>query len=205
MLNYDAGMPRNIVVVQGHPDPRGAHYGHALADRYLHAALGAGHRVEVIDVAHLDFPLLKTREDFEAGIAPPAVRAAQGLIAQADHLVVFFPLWLGDVPAILKGFLEQVFRPSFVTSGSGLENLARGKRTRLKGKSARIVVTMGMPAVIYRWWFGAHGTRNLKRNILGFCGFGPITQSLIGMVEQPAPRRREKWLDRMDALGRAGI
>ena len=26
----------------------------------------------------------------------------------------------------------------------------------LKGKSARIIMTMGMPGIVYRWWFGAH-------------------------------------------------
>lgn len=198
-------MPRHIVIIQGHPDPKGGHFGHALADSYLHAALGAGHHVEVIDVAHLDFPLLRTKEDFETGPVPAIIQIAQFKIAHADHLVLFFPLWLGEMPAILKGFFEQVFRPSFVTEGSDLPNLAAGKRARLRGKSARLVVTMGMPASIYRWWFGAHGTRTLKRNILGFCGFGPISESLIGLVERPSSKAREKWLGRMAALGQAGL
>ncbi len=51
----------------------------------------------------------------------------------------------------------------------------------LAGKSACVVITMGMPAFIYRWYFGAHGLKNLKRNILGFCGVGPIKDTLIGM------------------------
>lgn len=197
-------VPRHLVIIQGHPDPAGGHFGHALAATYLHAALAAGHHVEVIEVGCLGFPLLRTKTDFETGLVPSSIKAAQAMIAQADHLVIFFPLWLGEMPAVLKGFFEQVFRPSFVTEGGGLQNLATGKRTRLRGKSARIVVTMGMPALVYRWWFGAHGIRTLRRSILGFCGFGPITQSLIGMVEQPAPRRREKWLARMESLGRAG-
>ena len=31
----------------------------------------------------------------------------------AEHLVFLFPLWLGDMPAVLKGFLEQLMRPGF--------------------------------------------------------------------------------------------
>jgi putative NADPH-quinone reductase len=201
---YRGDILRHIVIIQGHPDPRGGHFGHALADAYLHAALGAGHHVEMIDVGRLDFPLLRTKEEFETGPVPPAIQDAQAMIDQADHLVIFFPLWLGEAPAILKGFFEQVFRPSFVTAGSDLQTLARGKRTRLRGKSARLVVTMGMPAFIYRWWFGAHGLRTLKRNVLGFCGVGPIAESVIGMVEHPAPQRRAQWLERMAALGAAG-
>ena len=29
----------------------------------------------------------------------------------AQHLVLMFPLWLGDMPALMKAFLEQVARP----------------------------------------------------------------------------------------------
>jgi putative NADPH-quinone reductase len=73
----------------------------------------------------------------------------------------------------------------------------------LAGRSARIVVTMGMPALVYRWYFGAHGVRNLKRSILGFCGLAPIRVDLIGSVEGPAVRRAA-WLERMRTAGRAG-
>jgi putative NADPH-quinone reductase len=121
-------------------------------------------------------------------------------IRDADHLVIFYPLWMGTMPALLKAFLEQVFRPGFAYSEKAE---GKGWNRLLKGKSARIVVTMGMPALIYRWYFGAHSLRSLERNILGMCGIGPIRESLIGMVEG-GNARREKWLDRMYALGRKG-
>lgn len=114
-------------------------------------------------------------------------------------MLLIYPLWLGDLPAVLKGFLEQVFRPGFTG-----ENTTKGKlATRpLKGKSARIVVTMGMPAFFYRWFFRAHSLKNLTRNVLGFCGIGPIKTSLIGTVEGSETKRRE-WLDKMRELGSA--
>ena len=74
----------------------------------------------------------------------------------------------------------------------------------LKGKSARIVVTMGMPAAIYRWYYGAHSV-NLERGILGFSGIGPIRTSLFDMIEAiPHPARR-RWLDQMRSLGARAI
>jgi putative NADPH-quinone reductase len=84
-------------------------------------------------------------------------------------------LWLGAMPALLKGFLEQVFRPGF---GASLPGSAQAIKTNLAGRSTRIVVTMGMPAFIYRWYFGAHSLRNLKRNILGFVGIKPNRHTL---------------------------
>jgi putative NADPH-quinone reductase len=101
----------------------------------------------------------------------------------------------------LKGFWEQVFRPGFVGDGAEFASDRKGKA---KGKSARLVVTLGMPAMFYRWYFGAHSLKCLERNILGFCGIGPIKENLIGLVETEDVRRREKWLERMRGLGRAG-
>jgi putative NADPH-quinone reductase len=127
---------------------------------------------------------------------PAAILPAQDAIAWADHLVLIYPLWLGTLPAIFKAFLEQALRPGFaVGGGSG------GFAKRLKGKSARVVVTMGMPAFVYRWYFGAHSLKSLERNILRFCGIAPIRETLIGSVESLSEARRRAWLDRMRALG----
>jgi putative NADPH-quinone reductase len=54
-------MTEHIAVVHGHPDPRGNHLGHALAGSYVKGAKEAGHEVKAIDVARLEFPLLRTR------------------------------------------------------------------------------------------------------------------------------------------------
>jgi putative NADPH-quinone reductase len=72
----------------------------------------------------------------------------------------------------------------------------------LKGKSARIIVTMGMPGFIYRWWFGAHAVKMLKRNILGFVGVHPIRTSIYGSIEGAGDERRRRWLNEIEALGR---
>jgi putative NADPH-quinone reductase len=193
-------MPKRIVIVQGHPDPAGGHFGHALAEAYSAGAQEAGHEVRRIIVAALNLPLLRTKEDWERGTPPPAVLRCQDDIGWADHIVIVYPLWLGSMPAILKGFFEHVFRPGFAisfTKGGMWKKL-------LQGRSARIVVTMGMPALIYRWYFGAHSLKSLERNILGFCGIKPIRESIVGLVEG-SPRRREKWLVRMRDYGRRGV
>jgi putative NADPH-quinone reductase len=71
----------------------------------------------------------------------------------------------------------------------------------LKGRSARIVVTMGMPALAYRWFFFAHAMRALNRNVLGFVGISPIRTSLFGMVENASEKKRQSWLGQMRTLG----
>jgi putative NADPH-quinone reductase len=194
-------MARRITILQGHPDARGNRFGHALAAAYAHDAEAAGHEATVIEVAQLDFPLLRSKEDWESGVPPETIQQAQQAIGWAEHLVILYPLWLGTMPALLKAFLEQVFRPGFALPQPGT-----GQRWKklLTGKTARIVITMGMPAFFYRWYFRAHSLKSLERNILGFCGIGPITESLIGMIEAPDNTNREKWLAKMRRLGHAG-
>jgi putative NADPH-quinone reductase len=73
----------------------------------------------------------------------------------------------------------------------------------LAGRSARIVVTMGMPALFYSAYYRAHSVKSLKRNILEFCGIAPVRTTLIGMVEG-RKQAREEWLAKLGALGTRG-
>ena len=187
-------MGKRITLIQGHPDSTLRHFGHALADEYAKSAAIGGHEVRRIEVAQIKFPLLRTKEEFENGVPPEAIVVAQKAILWADHLVIVYPLWLGSMLALLKGFLEQVFRPNFafVYSPSG----AVVKKC-LTGKSARIIITMGIAALIYRWFFLAHSLKSLERNILAFCGIGPIKASVIGSIEGLTDRQRAKWLTKI--------
>ena len=190
---------RRILIIVGHPDPDPGRLCRALAHAYAEGAASAGHRVEQIDLALLDVPLLRTRNEF-AGPVPPGLADAARAIVEAEHIVLVFPLWLGTMPALLKAFLEQVMRPGVAfeypqDKGGGFAKTLR------KGRSARVVVTMGMPAFIYNWYFGAHSVKSLKRNILNFVGISPVRSSIVGMVEGSAESRAE-WLETMRTLGR---
>ncbi|MCR4266506.1 NAD(P)H-dependent oxidoreductase [Nitratireductor sp. ZSWI3] len=190
-------MAQRVVIVLGHPDPGPERLCRAIAQAYREGAEKAGHEVESFDLAAIDFPLLRTQEDFLHGQTPEALKPVQGAISRAQHVVFVFPLWLGTMPALMKGFLEQVMRPgvAFAYGKTGFPE------TLLKGKSARIIVTMGMPALVYRFWFFGHGLGNLRRNILKFAGFSPVRTTLFGMIEGASEEKRRRWLDTVRALG----
>lgn len=186
-----------ILVLDGHPDPDRARFVHALADAYAEGAVAAGHLVARLDVATLEIAPLRKAAEWEAEAEYDAL-AAQRAIAAAEHVVILFPLWLGDMPAALKAFFEQVMRPGFAFP-RGAHGFDKGL---LKGRSAHVVVTMGMPAFAYRWFFFAHSLRSLERNILRFVGLGPVRATLIGQVGGLAPETREAWLVRLREMGR---
>lgn len=192
---------RRILVIQGHPDPAGRHFGHALADAYTDGAAGAGHSVRCVELALLDFPLLRSQHDWHHAPVPPDVARVQQDILWAQHLVLLFPLWMGDMPALVKGFLEQVARPGFAFTQDQPGGMGK---PALGGRSARVVVTMGMPAAVYRHYFRAHSVKALERNILGFIGIAPVQATLIGQVEAPDAKARGQWLLKLREMGAAG-
>jgi putative NADPH-quinone reductase len=177
---------RKILVIDAHPDPAPDHFVHALADQYAAAAGAAGHLVQVVRLSELKFPWLRNAQEFAAP-PPGMISSQQQHFRWADHLVILYPLWLGSMPALLKAYLEQVLRPGFAFV-YGKKNELPGKL--LSGKSARIVVTMGMPSLFYRLYYQSHSVRTLARNILGFVGFRPVKVSLIGNVESSRARAR---------------
>jgi putative NADPH-quinone reductase len=187
-----------IVVINGHPDGSSHRLCHALASAYQEAASAAGHTVTRIDVAELDFSLLRTQQEFEAGTPNADIKSAQNAIRMAHHIVLIYPLWLGTMPALLKGFLEQLFRPGFAFEYTS----SKVPKKLLSGRSVRIVITMGMPALAYRWFFFAHSLRSLERNILKFAGLGPIHSTIFGGIETASDGKRKQWLGQMAELGK---
>jgi putative NADPH-quinone reductase len=190
-------MQKAVAIIQGHPDPAGHHLCHALAEAYAEGAASSGRRVSRIEISNIDFPFLRTQSEFQSGPLPAGLEAAKDAVLSADHIVIVFPLWLGTMPAIVKAFLEQVMRPgiAFVYEKRGIKKL-------LGGRSAHIVVTMGMPAWIYRIFYCSHGVRVLKRNIFNFVGISPVRITMFGMVQSANDKTVAQWTKTMRSNGR---
>lgn len=190
---------RKILIIDGHPDPDPHHLCHTLAQRYRQGALTAGHNVDLVRIADLDFPMLRSAKDYLDAPVPETLQSITELLLAADHVVLIYPLWLGTLPALTKGFLEQVLHQNIAFEKSEGNEWPRG---RLTGKSARIIVTMSMPGLIYRLWYAAHSLKSLERNILRFVGFKPIRDTVFGMVDAASEKTRKNWLDKVEQLGR---
>lgn len=187
-----------ILILDGHPDPDAARFVHALARAYREGAEQGGHEVQVIRLADLDFPILRSQPDYQNAAPPEAARRCQTAIEWASHVVILFPLWMGSMPALLKALLEQILRPGFAFSAA---LLGKSRVKMLGDKTARVIVTMGMPALVYRWYFRAHSLHSLERNILRFVGFRRVNSTVIGNIAGMSPSTREAWLRRVHRLG----
>ncbi|MAW79516.1 MAG: dehydrogenase [Parvularcula sp.] len=189
-------MGETICIIDGHPHRGKGHLCHGLAEAYKAGAKEAGHKVTTLTLADMDINFLRNPADFETP-ASGDIAKAQKAVSAASHIVVVYPLWLGTMPALVKAFFEQFPRGGFAIQQKGEGWPAK----MLKGKSARVIVTMGMPAAAYKVFFGAHGVKGFESGILGMAGFKPVRETLIGGVGALSDKRAASLFGRMRALG----
>jgi putative NADPH-quinone reductase len=191
-------MPTNVCVINGHPDPSPKRLIHALADAYQSAASGAGHDTSRIDVAALEYGFLTSAARMSEP-PPEAILQARDQIAEADHVCLLFPLWLGSMPSKCRAFFEWAACGGFFIEES--ETKGGWPKQLMKGKSARIIVTMGMPGAIYSLFWGAHALKAFEQGVLGISGFKPIRHSVLGGVGEASPKQVTRWLAEISRLG----
>lgn len=190
---------KRILVINGHPDPAPEHLCAALADAYARGATAAGHEVSRLDVGSLDFQMIRSLKDYQSADVTPDMRRAQNAVKHAQHLVLIFPIWFGSPPAVLKGFFEQLLR-----IGSSWSSPQAAISSVLTGKSARLIVTMGMPTPVFRFLLGGQGVAGLEKGLFLMTGVSPVRRTLLGGANAEAPARKAQWLALAEDLGRRG-
>jgi putative NADPH-quinone reductase/1,4-dihydroxy-2-naphthoate octaprenyltransferase len=182
-------VPLRVLVILGHPR-RDSLCG-ALAEAYAEGARTAGTRVEVLHLGEMAFDINYPigRED-----APEEsdLEHARALVSWADHLVFVFPNWWGTMPALLKGFIDRIFKPGYafcMHPDGSWDQL-------LQGKSAHLINTMDTPGWVYRWIYASPGIKAMKMATLQFCGIRPVRVTSFGTVFDSTPARRAAWLTR---------
>jgi len=109
VLSKRAGMKEaniKVLVILGHP--RKDSYNAALAESYVAGARAAGAHVEYLHVADLHFDLHVQIHSPQDQFEEKDLKEAKRLIKWADHLVFVYPTWWGNMPALLKGFIDRV-------------------------------------------------------------------------------------------------
>lgn len=189
-------MTKRILVILGHPANES--FCGALADSYVKGAEAAGNEVRLISLGNLSFdPVLHNGYATIQELEPDLV-TAQAAITWAQHIVFVYPIWWGAMPALLKGFIDRVFLPSFAfryREGSQFWDRL------LSGRSAHLLVTMDTPPWYFRWVYRMPGHNQMKRTILEFSGIKPVTVSSFGPIKGSSQQKREKWLAQVSAYG----
>ena len=189
-------MAKRIFILIGHPGT--ASFTAALAEAYAEGARTKGHEVRVLDLSRMQFdPNLAEGYHTIQPLEPDLV-AFQEAVTWCNHFVLAHPLWWGMMPAKLKGLFDRAFLPGFAFKY--LETSPFPAQL-LKGRSAEVLVAADTPV----WWlyliYRAGGYRAMKSQILGFCGFSPVTFRSFAPVRGSSPQKRQSWLDKARKLG----
>jgi len=182
-------MKKNILVILGHPDKDS--FCGALARAYIESTRTTDSDVRELQLGELKFdPTLWKGYNRIQELEPDLVNA-QELIQWSNHLVFVYPNWWGSMPALMKGFFDRVFLPSFAFKYR--ENSSRCDKL-LSGRTAHLIVAMDTPPWYYRWIFRSPGHNQMKRTILGFCGIKVVKISEFATIVNSTQEQREKWI-----------
>lgn len=189
----------NILVILAHPQP--GSFNHAIAASVVHTLEGNGHTVVFHDLYTENFDSVLPGEEIAAGApVPPGILTYCRELAQADGIVIVHPNWWGMPPAILKGFVDRVFRPEvaykFLEGDSG-EGVPLGF---LKARAALVFNTSNTPVEREQAVFGDPLDTLWKNCIFDLCGVSNVFRQNFGVIVTSTLEERQAWLREVQAV-----
>jgi putative NADPH-quinone reductase len=188
---------KKIAIINGHPNKESFNFG--VAEAYKNGAVESGAEIKEIIIAELNFnPNLQFGYQKRMELEPDLLNAWE-IIQWADHLVWVHPVWWGGLPALMKGFIDRLFLPGLAYKYR--ENSLWWDKL-LKGKTAHIITTIDQPGWYYRLMYGRPSVNQLKISTLEFCGVKPVKVTYLGIIRDSKDEQREKWLKKVNGLGK---
>lgn len=182
-----------ILVILGHPDPESLN--HAIASVVCDSLRKKGHSVLFHDLCAENFdPFLPKEEIPDKEFVPDTIQNYCKELQSADGIVIIHPNWWGQPPAILKGWIDRVFRPGIAyrfEEGDGGEGIPVGL---LKASAAVVFNTSNTPDERERSAFGDPLEALWKRCIFDLCGVKTFHRRTFNVVITSSPHQRREWL-----------
>ena len=185
-----------------HANPVPESFGAALCRAAVEAAREAGHDVRLIDLHEDGFDPVMGAEERRGytgeGPVPADLVPHVGALQWAEGVILVYPTWWYAQPAILKGWMDRVWRP-------GIAFTLRTPNAPLRGALTNVRLVGAITTFGSAWWFwtflmGAPGRKIVLRG-LRYCT-APRTRTLwIGLHEMDSQTdtTRRRHLDRVRA------
>ena len=188
----------NILVLYAHPVETSFNAG--LHRTIVERLAAAGHAVDDCDLYAEDFdPRLSEAERrayFDVSYDTSAVADAVARLRLADGLVLVFPQWWFNFPAILKGFFDRVFAPGVAFTHDAAGGRIVPQLTNIKLLYA--LTTTGSPWWLVHLYMGNPVRRLLKRGIANFCSKKLVFRMLsLHDMDRATEARRKAHLERV--------
>ncbi len=185
-----------VLVVLGHQHQ--GSFCHAIAQTAMARLEAAGHEVIYHDLYEEKFDPVLPHEEIpkDAPIDDVVVKKHCDEVIAADGYVVVHPNWWAQPPAILKGWVDRVFRQGMVYDfGEGGAVLGH-----LKDKTAVVITTSNTPRDVELKLFGDPLENLWKNCIFGFVGLENFHRRNFESMVLSTPDQRRQWLDEVGQI-----
>lgn len=176
-----------------HPSPLS--FSHAMAEAAAATLLAAGHSVQTHDLYEEGFnPVQPVGETENTRSDDALVEQHCAALQAADLILVFHPNWWSQPPAILKGWLDRVFRLDTAyryPEGAGLEYAPVGL---LRARAAFVFNTSNTAVAREQAVFGDPLDRIWKTSVFELCGVLNVVRRMYGPMASSSAAEREAWL-----------
>jgi putative NADPH-quinone reductase len=187
----------SILLIVSHPNPGSLN--HAAADAITTALSEEGHVVHYHDLYQEHFePVLENEEIARRFSFDEIFTRYVRELRDAPGLVLLYPDWWGMPPAILKGWIDRLFRPGLAFDFEGPEFLPKEKVPLLSGKRALVVTTTNetnplSQEAMYSLW---------RERVFGYVGINQVSFKTFYNVRESSGRQRKAWLGELGDLAR---
>jgi NAD(P)H dehydrogenase (quinone) len=184
---------RRALLVIANPSPES--FSHAMAKVADELLSARGYRVSLHDLYAEGFdPVQRTGEAGNRASSDALVEAHCRELADAQLILVFHPNWWGQPPAILKGWIDRVFRPSVAYDYAEGERPEAPAVGLLRAKAALVFNTSNTPDARESLLFGDPLEVLWKTCIFGLCGVDTFERRVFGPMASSTATQRDAWL-----------
>jgi NAD(P)H dehydrogenase (quinone) len=189
----------NALLVVANPSSRS--FSHAIAEAAVFALKSKRWRVAMHDLYAEQFnPVQPVAESANTSSADPLVEQHCRELAAADLIVVVHPNWWSQPPAILKGWIDRVFRLNTAYAypeGVGFGGVPVGL---LRAKHALVFNTSNTPLAREQAVFGDPLEQLWKTSVFALCGVSTVTRRMFAPVASSTLEQRIAWLAEVRAI-----
>jgi len=181
------------LVIVANPSPNS--FSHAMAAAAESVLAARGYQIAAHDLyaEHFD-PVQPTGESGNTGSSDPLVEQHCSELARADLILIFHPNWWGQPPAILKGWIDRVFRLDTAYGyppGVGFDGAPVGL---LRARHALVFNTSNTPPDRESEAFGDPLETLWKKCIFALCGITSVERRMYAPVTGSSTEVRAAWL-----------
>jgi len=186
-----------VLVIVAHPNVKS--FNRAIAETAARRLRRNGHEVLFHDIYEEGFDPVLPEEEIPQGALPtPAVETYCAEAASAEGFIIVHPNWWGQPPAIMKGWVDRVFRPGVAyefQEGDNGEGIPQGL---LRADTAVVFNTSNTPEGREMNVFGDPLEALWKNCIFSLCGVKNFHRRMFCVVVTSTRKQRIIWLKEVE-------